>query len=158
MTAAKTIEQQRAEVALEAVRNVAGRANDVQRMYASYARSLPAMILMAGLGQALATAMSKGAGSASGGNAEAWRLLVGHLEDWLVRRCPASPYQGSGAPEGGGTTGLALMRALIDHDQRAYVIAQAEALAYLQWLKKFANALLAEPEKTAETADAPEAG
>ncbi len=144
MTAAKTIEQQRAETALEAVRNVAGRANDVQRMYASYAKSLPAMILMAGLGQALATAMSKGAGSASGGNAEAWRLLVGHLEVWLVRRCPESPYRGAAPPEtGDGPAGLALMRAIVDHDQRAYVIAQAEALAYLQWLKKFANALLA---------------
>ena len=143
MTAAKTIEQQRAEAALAAVQEVAQRAADVQRMYASYAKSLPAMILMAGLGQALATAMSKGGGSASGGNAEAWRLLVGHLEAWLVRQCPESPYKGAGGAQGDGSAGLALMRAIVDHDQRDYVIAQAEALAYLQWLKKFAHALLA---------------
>jgi CRISPR-associated protein Cmr5 len=34
------------------------------------------------------------------------------------------------------------MQAITEEDQRHYIRAQTEALAYLVWLKKFANAYL----------------
>ncbi len=124
------------------------------RMYVAYAKSLPATILVSGLGQAVATAMSRAGGdgeATGGGNREAWKALLRHLEDWLVRELAESPYHDPGAQE--NRPGLALMRKIVERDQDAYVAAQAEALAYLQWIKKFANALL-EGDGSRETADA----
>ena len=39
------------------------------------------------------------------------------------------------------------MKAVINHGQGEYVRAQVESLAYLNWLKKFAQAYLTEEEK-----------
>ncbi len=154
---ARLLEQRRAEIALGQVEALQSRDKKFRDAYTSYAKSLPATILLSGLGQAVAMAMSR---SGSGeGNQEAWKTLVGHLETWLLEEAgEASPYFDAQYSRNGETPGLQLMKKITSLDQRAYVTAQAEALAYLQWLKKFANALLAEPEKTAETADAPEAG
>ncbi|HFD16936.1 MAG TPA: type III-B CRISPR module-associated protein Cmr5 [Rhodospirillales bacterium] len=156
---ARLLEQKRAEAALQKIEKLTGKAKDFRDAYTSYAKSLPATILLSGLGQAVAMAMSKAAaGEGSGGNREAWKKLVMHLEAWLLNEAgEASPYYDGGF-RSNGTPGLELMKKITGLDQRAYVTAQAEALAYLQWLKKFANALLAEPEKAAETADASEAG
>ena len=159
---ARLLEQKRAATALRQVEALYEKYRDDAKFrdaYTSYAKSLPATILLSGLGQAVAMAMSKaGAGEGSGGNREAWKALVAHLETWLLKEAgEASPYYDSRF-QNGERPGLELMKKITGLDQRAYVTAQAEALAYLQWLKKFANALLAEPEKAAETADASEAG
>ncbi len=158
---AHSIEQRRAKRALDAIETMAREDRKDKKKfleaYTSYAKSFPATILLSGLGQAVAMAMSR---SGSGeGNKEAWGALVGHLETWLLKEAgEASPYFDAQYGGVGKTPGLELVKKITALDQRAYVTAQAEALAYLQWLKKFANALLAEPEKTAETADASEAG
>lgn len=139
----RELEQRRARFALERVRALEGRDPRTKRSYTAYAKSLPANIIMAGLGQAVAMAMSKAGGSegaSAGGDKAAWAALLQHLELWLLQEAgPASPYRGT--PDG-KRPGLALMRAITEGDQDAYLAAQAEAIACLGWLKKFANALL----------------
>jgi len=63
---------------------------------------------------------------------DAHRLLYDHLQDWLCGREHAALY-----PED-----QALVEAVINHGQRDYIRAQVESLAYLDWLKKFAQAYL----------------
>lgn len=148
----RLLEQRRAEEALRAVRGLEGRDQATRKAYTSYAKSLPATIVMAGLGQAVATAMSKAGGSEQagvGGDREAWAALLRHLEAWLLAPDnPASPFAGRKQADL-ERPGLALVQAITEGDQSAYLAAQAEALAYLEWLKKFANALLAERSGTA---------
>lgn len=62
----------------------------------------------------------------------------------------ASPYSGTPEPK---RPGLALMKAITEGDQRAYLAAQAEALAILGWLAKFANALLVERADSARSGE-----
>jgi len=153
----KELEQARAKNALDAVRKLEGHDPATRKAYTSYAKSLPANILMNGLGQAVAMAMSKAAAGedgTSGGDAAAWRALVEHLEAWLLsRENAASPYAGTDKTE--PKPGLTLMQCIIEGDQNAYLAAQAEALAYLEWLKKFANALLGEATTSSTGEDRP---
>jgi CRISPR-associated protein Cmr5 len=100
--------------------------------YVSYAEALPATILMNGLGQAAATLLSKAAG-----DARAHRLLFDDLQSWLCGSDTAAPYPGE----------KDLMKAIVARDPHDYLRAQAEALEFLVWLKKFANAFLKREEK-----------
>lgn len=84
----------------------------------SYANGLPAMILMNGLGQTAAFYKSKG------GKHDALYTL---LSNWLKQ--PGKPYAGKDLLDG-----------ITGGDAVSYRAAQAEALAYLQWVKKFAKA------------------
>lgn len=99
--------------------------------YVSYAKSLPAEILQMGLGQAMATLLA----AAKGKEQDAHRLLYNHLEAWL---CGTAAYRDSDAPYPVGN----LMTSITSHRESEYLHAQAEALAYLEWLKKFAVAFL----------------
>jgi CRISPR-associated protein Cmr5 len=62
----------------------------------------------------------------------AHRLVYKHLQDWLCQGNDAVYRDKSD-----------LVEAVISHGQNDYVRAQGEALAYLDWLKKFAQAYLA---------------
>jgi CRISPR-associated protein Cmr5 len=96
--------------------------------YVSYVKGLPAAILMNGLGQAAATLLA-----ASAGNYEKPHfVLYMHLQQWLCREGDSSPYPGEND----------LMRAITQGGREQYLRAQAEALAWLTWLKKFATAYL----------------
>jgi CRISPR-associated protein Cmr5 len=64
------------------------------------------------------------------------RRLYKHMEAWLRRDATAAPFRDH--DDG-------LMEAIVDAEQHEYLIAQAEALAYLSWLKKFAVAYLSSP-------------
>lgn len=100
--------------------------------YVSYTQSLPATILMNGLGQACATLLSK----AEDDLEKPHGLLYGDLQDWLCGSDPAAPYRNV---QGGDKR---LIEAIVRGSEHQYLHAQAEALAYLVWLKKFANAYL----------------
>jgi CRISPR-associated protein Cmr5 len=135
-----TLEQQRAAHALNRVRTVENAPNVSEKQksrYRSYVESLPATIVMNGLGQACATllASSNGADDDSNGDgksrARAYRDLHKHLEDWLCRD-DDGVYRGQ----------KPLIDAIVSRGQSEYVHAQAEALAYLVWLKKFSQAFL----------------
>lgn len=101
--------------------------------YVNYVERLPATILMNGLGQACATLLSKAKKEDDVKNRDSGHLLLyKDLERWLCGSDDAVPYRGSSN----------LIEAIIHRDQESYLRAQAEALAYLVWLKKFANAYL----------------
>lgn len=117
----QTLAQRRAAHALNCVEAHSGKSYG---NYVNYVEALPATILMNGLGQAAATLLSKGD--------EPHRLLYTDLQGWLCSTDDAAPYRN--APD--------LMKAITGRPQADYLHAQAEALAWLVWLKKFSNAYL----------------
>ena len=121
----RTLEQRRAKHALDVVMGL--QSKDYGN-YVSYVESLPATIVMNGLGQACATLLGK----AGGKNDDPHRFLYDHLKSWLCGSDPAAPFPG----------GKELMDEIVASDQGRYFRAHAEALAWLTWLKKFANAYL----------------
>lgn len=121
----QTIQQQRAKFALEAVEADRQRLDArTQSEYRARASELPAMIHMNGLGQAAAFYRSRGEKS------EAYNALYGILSRWLTQE--AQPYSGAKDLLGGVT----------QCDQRTYRLAQAEAIALMDWVKKFAKAFM----------------
>jgi len=115
----RTIEQKRAEHALQMIKQIETKEYG---HYVSYVSSLPATIVMNGLGQALVTLLAK--------NDRAHRMLYDHVADWLCKRVYTS-----------GTNNN-LIDQMMKKDQAFYLRAQAEAMAYLSWLKQFARAYL----------------
>lgn len=126
-----TLQQQRAVDALKKVESVRDHDAKQQGEYVSYANSLPATIVMNGLGQALTTLLAK----AKGQQDDAHRLLFDHVTGWLNHRITQLkvPSQTDLTP---------LIQRLMENDQKIYIQAQAEAMAYLNWLKQFARAYL----------------
>ena len=136
------IERQRAAHALQTIEALP---KDVKK-YTSYVKGLPASILQNGLGQAMATLLAASKGKpAMNGEAvnEAHRLLYNHLQAWLCDVRDDAPYRQEQAPDENSTE---LMEAITTGGEEAYIRAQAEALAYLNWLKKFAVAFRPEGE------------
>jgi CRISPR-associated protein Cmr5 len=124
-----TREQQRAMHALARIKEVAESKH--AKDYKGYAESLPATIVANGLGQACATLLAQ-----AKGKPDAHRVLYDHLEDWL---CGSKAAVYDRKP---------LIEAIINGNQDQYVRAQFEALAYLTWLKKFAQAQLSKEKGT----------
>lgn len=122
----QTLAQRRAKHALDRITELE---NTTYGNYRSYVSALPAAILMNGLGQAAATVR---AGSQSG-----YEQLYKHLSGWLCGGDAESPYL-----EGD------LLKNITTHDEDHYLHAQAEAMAYLEWLKKFATAFLEKGKET----------
>jgi len=110
--AMQSIEQERAKAALQWAEQ------GVDDDSLSAATGMPAMILMNGLGQTAAFYKSKG-----GRHEKLYKLM----SDWLKQ--PGKPYAGKD-----------LLSGITSGDAKEYRAAQAEALAYLQWVKKFAKA------------------
>jgi CRISPR-associated protein Cmr5 len=137
--------QRRAAAALKLIQAYAEAAPEKERLaYAGYIKSLPAAIVMNGLGQALATELAQGGkdtGKGQGGIApNAHAQIYRHLEQWLCGDDPEVPFRcrrlGRPASE------PVLMHCLCEADQQIYLLAQAESMAFIEWLKKFANAFL----------------
>lgn len=126
--ATKTLDQKRAGHALEQINAIRGK--DCGH-YVSYVSSLPATIVMNGLGQALATLLAKSKNEPD----DPHRMLYAHVASWLADQIDEL---------GGGPADV--IKRLMENDQRVYLRAQAEALAYLHWLKQFARAYLNEKE------------
>ncbi len=123
-----TLEQMRAADAFNKIMQLEQRNADWNYKYTSYVKSLPATILMNGLGQAAATLLA----AARGNQDDAHKVLYRHMGDWLCRNDNKAPYRGAND----------LMSAIVNNERDTYIRAQAEALAWLQWLKKFAAAYL----------------
>lgn len=128
----QTLAQKRAADALKKILEL--KKNPNRGKYDSYVDSLPATILMSGLGQATATLLASaklGKTDRSNDN-KAYETLYRHLSCWLCRTDDDAPYEGKSE----------LIDAICGGDEEDYLHAQAEALAYLEWLKKFSNAYL----------------
>lgn len=109
--------------------------------YVSYVEALPAAILQNGLGQAMATLLAGANLNAEPpekrtDDEKARKSLYDQINTWLCRDDEDSPYRGQ----------TDLMQAIVHRDEDSYLHAQAEALAYLRWLKKLAVAFLKKKE------------
>jgi len=124
----QTLAQRRAKHALEHIRQHQQAGKQIYGNYVGYIEALPATVVMNGLGQACATLLSKAEADLKNPHG----LLYADLQSWLCGNDPAAPYGGAAD----------LMQAIVSNDQKRYLHAQTEALAYLVWLKKFACAFL----------------
>ncbi len=122
-----TIDQKRATHALRCIKSIRGK----EGHYISYVSALPAVIVTNGLGQALATELAK----AKGKKEDPHYKLYEHIAGWLSQQ--VSKLNGDSNT---------LIERLMENDQDVYLRAQAEAMAYVHWLKQFARAYLKETE------------
>ena len=131
----RTLDQRRAEHALARIHETK---NTEHGHYVSYVSALPATIVMNGLGQALATLLAK-AGRKDNPNQDPNYFLYNHVASWLSVQIEEL----NGSPDD-------VIKKLMENDQEVYLRAQAEAMAYLNWLKQFARAYLTEKEGQAD--------
>lgn len=130
----QTLQQQRAQFALEAVKAIA--ATDLED-FKRQAESFPAMIRMNGLGQAAAFYYSKREKEKNGQKKiNAHERLYQLLSNWLARQ--DQPYHGC----------KDLLAGITQQDQHHYRLAQAEALLLLDWVKRFAKAFAGDEDQT----------
>ena len=130
-TTTRTLDQKRAEHALKQVKSIVDNNND--GYYVSYVSAMPATIVMNGLGQALVTQLAK----AKGDKRNSHYLLYDHIASWLSKQIKEirSPTPNDYVP---------VIERMMEADQDVYLRAQAEAMAYLNWLKQFSRAYLNE--------------
>lgn len=131
----KTIEQRRAADALSCVERLIARSDELpdefRERYRACVDRLGPAIVMNGLGQALATECAAAGPRPQSPRECAHRQLYDNLRDWLCRD------DGGAYPPGDD-----LLQAILSGDESRYLRAQAEALAWLQWHKKFCRASL----------------
>lgn len=132
MSSQRSIEQLRAHFALTRVMEVtSSSSSEIQKRFKAYSNSLPAMIQINGLGQALAFANQKAKGS-NKDEAEGWSALFNLVSDWLLKE---RNIWGSSSDK--------LLLSITQGSQADYQLAQAEAQALLAWVKDFARAEIA---------------
>lgn len=121
----QTLQQERARHALNVVEGWKKDApsDDHKKKLKARTSELPFMIHANGLGQAAAFFKSKK-------DKDGYDVVLLALQDWMAR--PNRPFAGK----------TDLMRAVVEADLATYRLAQAEAMAYMDWVKKFASAYL----------------
>jgi len=159
---AKTMGQQRAKSAWDNLVDVKNHENDDFKIgYRNSARSAAVLVMTAGLGQTLAFLRAKGKNDAA--SAHTW--LYNHLSTWAMGQLNSDDEQrqalrdwmrrnfqmGQADDEAvDGRARLALLEWVIDQDVDVYRRATTETLAYLGWLKRFAEATLPQPDEMGE--------
>jgi CRISPR-associated protein Cmr5 len=133
---ARTLEMERATSAWQHIQDVKARAK-VRGRYGARVRDMGALIMTDGLGQSLAYLRAKGKSGQAADHRkpeqEAHHLLFEHLSAWVVSVLEGTP----GTP----VTGAHLLERLIKGESAYYYRrATVETLAYVIWLKKFADA------------------
>ena len=122
----QTMQQKRAAFCYEKVTKIAGhKKQDAAKRFKAYANSLPAMVQMNGLGQALAFAKSKCDSEKPEGIA--WQHLYDLISEWHGRK-------------EGCYTGQDVLEGIISSNMHVYRQAQAETQALMVWVKQFARA------------------
>jgi len=121
-SALRTLEQERAKHAWDCVQEVKDK--PFAGNYRTIAVKVPSLIVTNGLGQTLAFLKAKGKGEP--GNEH--EVLYRHLTDWVGRKVHAD--------------GDLLSWLVNTATSQQYRLATMEALALLQWLKRFAEAEL----------------
>lgn len=136
-----SLDQRRAAHALARIEELGKGDAKIAGKYVGHVKALPATILSNGLGQALATELAA--------KDDAHDRLAGHVARWLLE-APGSPY-GKELPK--ADYAKVLLNRIVEGNQRAYVWAQAEAIAYVGWLKKFAVAFLSKDTPSEQEAE-----
>lgn len=117
----QTLQQQRAKHALAQIKGWVA-LNEGSKLKARCSE-LPYMVHANGLGQAVAFFKSKG-------EKDGYGYVFVALQGWLSQ--PGRPFAGQHD----------LMQAIVSADLHRYRLAQAEAIHYMDWVKKFASAYL----------------
>lgn len=128
----QTLEQRRAAQAWTDIASIKSEA--FKGKYGGLVRKLPAHITGNGLGQALAFLRAKSAtkpGKQPSADSQAHDAAYRHLSSWVM-----------GQLHPGGQSPGQLLEWLLDQNSEVYRQATAEALAFLVWLKRFAEAEL----------------
>jgi CRISPR-associated protein Cmr5 len=135
----RTIQQQRAKAALERVRKVIGQLKEAKerKEFRAHTQGLPFMIHANGLGQAYAFYLANGGDDKK--PKQSYRAICDTLAEWLTAESQPchGQWQGRGERE-------KLLDAITRIDMSTYLLAQAEAIAYMSWVKRFADALIHE--------------
>jgi len=135
MSRQRTLEQKRASKAWDFVQSIKGLSNkDVKEKYSALARKAPADIQSSGFGQTIAFWNAKGNDKSESASAEnmAHQKLLAHVKDWL-----------------NDSNSLHLNKTDLvewvskEAQMEDYRRATAEAIAFLVWVKRFAEAELA---------------
>ncbi len=121
----KTIEQERAAHALQHIERIKD-----NKDFVPLANGFATMIHTNGLGQAIAFIKGK--------KDSQYQEMANILSDWLCGK--GRPFENF-PPE-------KILDAITESDMQTYLQAQAEAMAYLLWVKKFAKALIGEDDDT----------
>lgn len=124
-----TVEQHRAADAMARVNELDSQSNEFKKRYRAYVDRLCPTVVMNGLGQALATERAAAGPLPQKDDEKAHHELYVSLQRWLCRE------------DGGVYAGEEdLLQAIMSHDESLYLRAQTEALAWLEWHKKFCRA------------------
>ena len=125
----KTIEQLRAADALARANELGSQPDGFKKRYRAYVDRLCPTIVMNGLGQALATERAAAGPHPQKDDERAHNELYESVQRWLCR--PGDGVYPSQAD---------LLQAITSNEEDVYLRAQAEALAWLEWHKKFCRA------------------
>jgi len=140
----RSLEQERAKFAYEKVSEIK-KAGDVQKKYSSYVRKAPTLIMTNGLGQALAFYLSKMGGQVEAdyrkispenfkkAEEKAYAYLYKHIAEWLVEKRKM-------------TKGMDPLEYYMKSTGVEAIALTDEAIALLNWLKRFAEAMLEKEE------------
>ena len=124
----RTLEQERAQQAWACVQEVTNKPQEFKKKYGSLARKVPMLVLTNGLGQTLAFLKAKGKNDP----ADEHTVLFRHLSSWVLSQVASSTPASNGD----------LLQWVLQNDSTAYRRATIESLAFLTWLKRFAEAEL----------------
>lgn len=116
------------------VRDLEKNPDKFKKIYSGLARSLPALVQTDGLGQALAFLCAKGQKKVW----EAHTRIYEHVSQWVIAQLGKRNLNLEGRKD--------LLEVICHLDSRIYRMAVVESLAYLRWLKRFAEAELPAPE------------
>jgi len=123
----RTLEQERARYAWQCINEV--RNQHFAGDYRSIAVKTPSLILTNGLGQTLAFLKAKGKGDPS----DEHEVLYQHISNWLKQQLKLTDD---------------LLEWIVNSaNSQQYRLATMEALTLLQWLKRFAEAILPKGEE-----------
>jgi CRISPR-associated protein Cmr5 len=131
-TTIEGIEQNRASFAFQCAQDIAATQGKKSKEYKSYAKKLPMLIKTNGLGASLAFVLSKSKNKE--GELTAWGDLYSDIDRWL--RQEHKIYLLGESPKND------LSESIIELNSPEYRALTVEILAFLNWLRRFAEGLI----------------
>lgn len=144
MSVRRTLDQERARAAWEAVQAVTKHEEAVQQSYRSLARGFAAMIQMNGIGPACAFLYAKK--NRDTPDSLAYGLLLDHIESWLRNHLPTRQDQTQPPQPTEGQDWLIAWLTAATTSNNDWRRAIVETFAYLLWLRRFAEGAIADQE------------
>ncbi|MCB9293462.1 MAG: type III-B CRISPR module-associated protein Cmr5 [Lewinellaceae bacterium] len=129
-TSRTKLEQGRAAFAFQCA--VEGEKLGKNKEYKSYVKKMPMLIKTNGLGAAIAFVFAKGSKGGEPNRENPWGLLYAQIEEWILKDEKKLIAFAPGR----------LAQALTETESWNYRSVTIEVLAFLNWLKRFADALI----------------